>query len=85
MDDLMADRNAASMADAVEVSIYLQNCYLVPYGFTFNPVFWGCTRQEERSRGIGEMAAKHDLALLQEVRARKLQRGVGRGVGRGVV
>ncbi|EER02324.1 hypothetical protein Pmar_PMAR006646 [Perkinsus marinus ATCC 50983] len=40
MSGLMADPNAANMADAVE---------------------------EERSRGIGEMAAKHDLALLQEV------------------
>uniref|UniRef100_A0A7S1JU05 Endonuclease/exonuclease/phosphatase domain-containing protein n=1 Tax=Vitrella brassicaformis TaxID=1169539 RepID=A0A7S1JU05_9ALVE len=49
------------------LSLYTQNCYLVPPFLTFNSVFWNCTRQAARGGRIGRIAAEHDIVCLQEV------------------
>ena len=50
-----------------ELRLYMQNAYLVPGFFTFNPIFWGCRKQYERAARIGAVARAHDVSALCEV------------------
>jgi hypothetical protein len=49
------------------IRILSQNCYLVPNGLTYNPIFWSCRNQKERAVKLNQMVKEVDISAFQEV------------------
>lgn len=62
-----AKANQRTSGEDEPLRVFVLNCYLLPTAFTFNPIFWGCVRQNERAEAVANTVKDFDVACLQEV------------------